>query len=139
MAQWVWGAAAFAGLSTVSITTLASAQSPLQVVYPTDGHQTTAAQIFLIGTGAPDQPVLLNGEPIDGRSESGHFAPSRPLAPGPNTFTLTQGDKTLSITVTRVDSEPVLPETLGFAEGSLLPGVDMARQPGDWVCLGAVA
>lgn len=139
MAQWVWGTAALAGLSTVSITTLASAQSPLQVVYPPDGHQTTAAQIFLIGTGAPDQPVLLNGEPIEGRSESGHFAPSRPLSIGPNTFTLTQGDQTLSVTVTRVASGPVLPETLGFAEGSLLPGADMARQPGDWVCLGAVA
>ncbi|PSN77578.1 N-acetylmuramoyl-L-alanine amidase, partial [filamentous cyanobacterium CCP4] len=61
MAQWVWGAAALAGLSTVSITTLASAQSSLQVVYPPNDHQTTAAQIFFIGTGAPDQPVLLNG------------------------------------------------------------------------------
>ncbi|MBE9159677.1 N-acetylmuramoyl-L-alanine amidase [Nodosilinea sp. LEGE 06152] len=139
MAQWVWGAAALAGLSTVSITTLASAQSSLQVVYPPNNHQTTAAQIFFIGTGAPDQPVLLNGEPIEDRSEAGHFAPSRPLAPGLNTFTLTQGDQTLSITVTRVASGPVLPETLGFAEGSLLPGADIARQPGDWVCLGAVA
>ncbi|MBE9109911.1 N-acetylmuramoyl-L-alanine amidase [Nodosilinea sp. LEGE 07298] len=139
MAQWVWGTAALAGLSIISITTLASAQPSLQVVYPPNDHQTTAAQIFLIGTGAPDQPVLLNGEPIGDRSELGHFAPSRPLAPGPNTFTLTQGDQTVSITVTRVASGPVLPETLGFAEGSLLPGADIARQPGDWVCLGAVA
>ncbi|MEO1070491.1 MAG: N-acetylmuramoyl-L-alanine amidase, partial [Cyanobacteria bacterium J06638_6] len=45
----------------------------------------------------------------------------------------------LSITVTRVAPGPTLPETLGFAEGSLIPGVDIARQPGDWVCLGAVA
>ena len=139
MAQWVWGAAALVGLSTVSITTLAHAQTTLQVVYPPDGHQTTAEQIFFIGTGAPDQPVLLNGEPIEGRSAAGHFAPSWPLTPGPNTFTLTQGDQTLSITVTRVASGPVLPESLGFAEGSLLPGADIARQPGDWVCLGAVA
>ncbi|MBD2234005.1 N-acetylmuramoyl-L-alanine amidase [Phormidium tenue] len=139
MAQWVWGAAALAGLSTVSTTTLAQAQTTLQVVYPPDGHQTTAEQIFFIGTGAPDQPVLLNGEPIEGRSAAGHFAPSRPLTPGPNTFTLTQGEQTLSIMVTRVASGPVLPETLGFAEGSLLPGADIARQPGDWVCLGAVA
>ncbi|MGB3203205.1 MAG: N-acetylmuramoyl-L-alanine amidase [Nodosilinea sp.] len=139
MAQWVWGAAALAGLSTLSITTLASAQSSLQVVYPPNDHQTTAAQIFFIGTGAPDQPVLLNGEAIAERSEAGHFAPSRPLAPGPNTFTLTQGDQTLTFTVTRVASGPVLPDTLGFAEGSLLPGVDMARQPGDWICLGAIA
>ncbi|MGG6237546.1 N-acetylmuramoyl-L-alanine amidase [Nodosilinea sp. AN01ver1] len=139
MAQWVWGAAALAGLSTVSIPSLASAQTSLQVVYPPNDHQTTAAQIFFIGTGAPGQPVLLNGEAIENRSEAGHFAPSRPLAPGPNTFTLTQGDQTLSITVTRVASGPTLPTTLGFAEGSLLPGVDIAHQPGDWVCLGAVA
>ncbi|PSN75972.1 N-acetylmuramoyl-L-alanine amidase, partial [filamentous cyanobacterium CCP4] len=59
--------------------------------------------------------------------------------PGPNIFTLTQGDQIVSITVTRVASGPTLPTTLGFAEGSLLPGVDIARQPGDWVCLGAVA
>lgn len=139
MAQWVWGAAALAGLSTVGITTLARAQSALQVVYPPDGHQTTAEQIFLIGTGAADQPVLLNSEPIQGRSPAGHFAPSRPLSLGPNTFTLTQGDQTLAITVIRVPAGPTLPATLGFAEGSLVPAADVARQPGDWVCLGAIA
>lgn len=139
MAQWVWGAAALAGLGTLGMTTVVRAEASLQVVYPPDGHQTTAAQIFFIGTAAPDQPVLLNGEPVEGRSESGHFAPSRPLAPGPNSFTLTQGDQTLSITVTRIAAGPALPETLGFAEGSLVPGVDIARQPGDWVCLGAIA
>ncbi|PZV04547.1 MAG: N-acetylmuramoyl-L-alanine amidase, partial [Leptolyngbya sp.] len=139
MAQWVWCAAALAGLSTVSITTLAQAQTTLQVVYPPDGHQTTAEQIFFIGTGAPDQPVLLNGTPIEGRSPAGHFAPSRPLNLGANTFTLTQGEQTLNITVTRVPAGPTLPESLGFAEGSLVPAADIARQPGDSVCLGAIA
>ncbi len=139
MAQWVWGAVTLAGLSTVAITPGAWAQATLQVVYPPDGHQTEAAQIFFIGTGAADQPVLLNGEPIEGRSAAGHFAPSRPLQLGPNTFTLTQGSQTLSITVTRVAPGPTLPEALGFAEGSLLPDRDAAYQPGDWVCLGAIA
>ncbi|WP_035987023.1 N-acetylmuramoyl-L-alanine amidase [Leptolyngbya sp. KIOST-1] len=139
MVHQVWGAAALVGLATVGLAAIARAQVPLQVVYPPDGHQTTAAQIFFIGTAAADQPVLLNGEPIDNRSEAGHFAPSRPLDLGPNTFTLTQGDQTLEITVTRVDSGSVLPETPGFAEGSLVPAVDLAYQPGDWVCLGAVA
>jgi N-acetylmuramoyl-L-alanine amidase len=108
-------------------------------VYPPDGHQTTAAQIFFIGTGAADQPVLLNGSPIENRSADGHFAPSLPLELGSNVFTLSQGDRTLSITVTRLPDGPTLPDTLGFAEGSLVPGVDLARQPGDWVCLGAIA
>ncbi len=138
MAQWVWGAA-LAGAATVSMATMARAESALQVVYPPDGHQTTAAQIFLIGTGTADQPVLLNGQPIEGRSEAGHFAPSLPLAIGQNIFTLTQGDHTLSITVTRVAPGPQLPNTLGFAEGSLVPVVNVAYAPGDWVCLRAVA
>ncbi len=139
MAQWVWGAAALAGCSTVGIATLAQAQTTLQVVYPPDGHQTTAEQIFFIGTGTLDQPVLLNGEPIEGRSAAGHFAPSRPLSLGPNTFTLTHGDQTLDITVTRVPAGQTLPATLSFAEGSLVPATDIARQPGDWICLGAIA
>lgn len=139
MVQQVWGATALAGLATVSIAAIAQAEAPLQVVYPPDGHQTTAEQIFFIGTGASDQPVLLNGTPIEGRSAAGHFAPSRPLNLGANTFTLTQGDQTLNITVTRVPAGPTLPESLGFAEGSLVPAADIARQPGDWVCLGAIA
>ncbi|HSM82358.1 MAG TPA: N-acetylmuramoyl-L-alanine amidase [Nodosilinea sp.] len=139
MAQWGWGTVALVGLGTAAMTTVARAETALQVVYPPDGHQTTAAQIFLIGTGAADSPVLINGEPIAERSGAGHFAPSRPLALGPNTFTLTQGDQTLVITVTRVAPGPSLPATLGFAEGSLLPAVDTALAPGDWVCLGASA
>ena len=139
MAQWIWGAAALASLSTVGMATIARAEAELMLVYPPDGHQTTAAQIFFIGTGSADQPVLLNGAPIEGRSESGYFAPTRPLDLGPNTFTLTQGDQTLAITVTRVPPGPTLPETLGFAAGSLVTEVAVARQPGDWVCLGAVA
>ncbi|MBE9139408.1 N-acetylmuramoyl-L-alanine amidase [Nodosilinea sp. LEGE 07088] len=139
MAQWSWGAAALAGLGTLSMTTVAWAEAPLQVVYPPDGHQTIAAQIFFIGTAAANQPVLLNGEPIADQSASGHFAPTRALELGANTFTFTQGEQTLSITVTRVAPGPILPETLGFAADSLVPGVNIARQPGDWVCLGAVA
>ncbi len=140
MAHWVWGATALATVGVVTgAAAIARADSPLQVVYPPDDHQTTAAQVFFIGTGAPDQPVLINGEAIANRSPAGHFAPSLPLELGPNTFTLTQGDQTLSITVTRLAPGPQLPDTLGFAEGSLTPGVDVAHAPGDWVCLGAIA
>ncbi|MEO1069981.1 MAG: hypothetical protein AAFW95_12820, partial [Cyanobacteria bacterium J06638_6] len=91
MVQWIWGAVALAGLGPLSIATIARAEAPLQVVYPPEDHQTTAAQIFFIGTAAVDQPVLLNGEPIADRSESGNFAPSRALELGANTFTFTQG------------------------------------------------
>jgi N-acetylmuramoyl-L-alanine amidase len=112
---------------------------PLRVVYPPPDHQTTAEQIFFIGTGSPNQPVLLNGQPIDYRSESGHFAPNVPLRMGENTVTVIQGEETLTLMVTRLPLGPTLPDTLGFAENSLFPGQDIGRRSEDLVCLGAIA
>lgn len=68
------------------MTSPAVAQQALMVVYPPAEHQTTANQIFLIGT-APKGEVLVNGKPIN-RSPAGHFAPSFPLKVGDNLFTL---------------------------------------------------
>ncbi|PSN17701.1 N-acetylmuramoyl-L-alanine amidase [filamentous cyanobacterium CCP5] len=129
------------GLVAVTLTATAvlpgQAETPLRVVYPPDDHQTTAEQIFLIGTGDATQPVLVNGEPIEFRSATGHFAPSYPLEVGENPFVLTQGEETVTLTVTRLAQSP--PEGTTFLEGSLLPTVDIARQPGELVCLGAIA
>ncbi|MEY3298935.1 MAG: hypothetical protein RLZZ597_2195, partial [Cyanobacteriota bacterium] len=109
---------------------VAMAQSALQVVYPPADHQTTAAQIFFIGTADPSQPVLINGVPIDDRSPAGHFAPSLPLKLGPNTFTLSQGGQTLGLTITRLPSSPTLPDPPGFVADSLWPRVDVTRPSG---------
>ncbi len=130
---------AWGSVGSLSVMQAVSAEPQLRVVYPPPDHQTTAAQIFFIGTADPNQPVLLNGAPIQPRSQAGHFAPSLPLAPGPNVFTLTQGDETLSLTVTRLPGGPTLPDPPGFVESSLQPGVDLARQEGDLICLGAIA
>ncbi|HIK43688.1 MAG TPA: N-acetylmuramoyl-L-alanine amidase [Leptolyngbyaceae cyanobacterium M65_K2018_010] len=115
------------------------ADSPLRVVYPPADHQTTAAQIFLIGTADPGQPVLLNGIPVEPRSPAGHFAPSLPLELGPNRFTFSQGEQTLSLTITRVPDGSTLPDPPGLVEASLVPPVDIQRQPNELVCLGAIA
>jgi len=122
----------------LGISSMAQAQAALQVVYPPDGHETTAAQIFLIGTGAPGSPVTVNGEAIE-RSGAGHFAPSFPLQLGENVFTLQQGGDTLTLRVVRVTDQPGLPEGLAFAEGSLSPAQDIARLPDALVCFGAIA
>jgi N-acetylmuramoyl-L-alanine amidase len=136
----IWAGALGWG-STVAIgqAVLAAEPAALQVVYPPADHQTQAEQIFFIGTADPNQPVLINGNPIKGRSDAGHFAPSLPLDLGPNQFTLTQGDESLSFTVTRLSPGPSLPETLGFAADSLVPSRDLARQPGERICLAAIA
>jgi N-acetylmuramoyl-L-alanine amidase len=126
------------GTVTVEQTALADSSS-LQVVYPPADHQTQADRIFFIGTGDPNQPVLLNGFPIENRSPSGHFAPTVPLQMGANQFTLTQGQASVSFTITRLAQGPSLPDELGFTADSLVPSRDIARQPGELICLGAVA
>ncbi len=134
---WAW-AATLGMVAGVSVAEVAMAQSSLQVVYPPTDHQTTAAQIFFIGTADPSQPVLINGVPIADRSPAGHFAPSLPLELGPNQFTLTQGGQTLDLTITRLPSGPTLPNPPGFVVDSLWPRVDVTRQPDELICLSAI-
>lgn len=110
----------------------------LFVAYPPETHRTAANKIFLIGSAAPNGRVTINGKTIT-RSKNGHFAPSFPLQMGENRFTLSDGSSTKVITVNRFDPAPVVPNGLNFAEDSLVPGVDMARQVGERVCFSAIA
>lgn len=116
-----------------------SSPGSLFVVYPPIEHQTVADRIFFIGTADPSQPVTINGQVIQNRSEDGHFAPTLPLEFGENIVTLAQGDQRLTLTINRVSMEPVLPEGTDFAEGSLTPAEDIARLPGELICLSAIA
>jgi N-acetylmuramoyl-L-alanine amidase len=128
-------------MTDLVMTAPATAQSLAQsliVVYPPANHETTAKQIFLIGSAPQGGQVLVNGKPIS-RSSAGHFAPSFPLNLGENQFTVTHQGKTQTIKVTRTATTPSLKLGMGFAEGSLQPAVDLARLPGETVCLGAVA
>ena len=117
----------------------ARAESPLSVVYPPPEHQTVAEKIFFIGTASPQEPVFIDGKKIENRSASGHFAPSLPLKMGENTFTIRQGEEELELEVTRISDRPEIPQQLAFAPDSLTPGVDIARLPGELICVGAVA
>ncbi|NJO52112.1 MAG: hypothetical protein HC840_24955 [Leptolyngbyaceae cyanobacterium RM2_2_4] len=107
---------------------IAQTNQPLSVVYPPDNHETTANQIFLIGTAPAAGEVEVNGDPI-ARSPAGHFAPSFPLQRGENVFTLRYQDEELVIRVNRVSADLPAPIGTAFAEGSLTPAVDIARRP----------
>jgi N-acetylmuramoyl-L-alanine amidase len=122
---------------TLAVTSPAYAGEALKVVYPTDGHTTSAQQIFFIGTAPSDGEVTLNGQPITNRSANGNFAPSLPLAEGENRFTLRYRDQTITLKITRT---PAASPTLGqFGEGSLSPAVDIGRQPHEPICFEATA
>lgn len=119
------------------ITNPVQAQSTLYVAYPPNNHETTANQIFLIGTAPKTGVVKVNGQPI-ARNAAGHFAPSFPLQIGNNSFLLTYGDQQVKLNVTRTAPEPQL-NSLTFAKGSLTPAVPLGRLPKEWVCFGAIA
>ncbi|MEM1254891.1 MAG: N-acetylmuramoyl-L-alanine amidase [Cyanobacteria bacterium P01_H01_bin.21] len=124
---------------TCQVLVIQPAMAELFVAYPPVNHTTTSDQIFFIGTGAPDSDVLINGNPITERSPAGHFAPTLPLALGQNRFTLTQGDETLILNITRSSLEPPQPNGVAFAEGTIEPANSLARQPGELICFSAVA
>ena len=117
---------------------IAQTNQPLSVVYPPDNYETSANQIFLIGTAPAAGEVEVNGEAIN-RSPAGHFAPSFPLQPGENVFTLRYQDEELVIRVNRVSDDPPAPVGTAFAEGSLTPAVDIARLPNEPLCFSAIA
>lgn len=116
-----------------------AAEADLFLAYPPAEHQTTADRIFLIGTADPEQPVQVNGQPIANRSPAGHFAPSIPLQLGENILTLSQGEETLTVAVTRLPATPTLAPGEGFIAASLWPPVDVTKPAGELVCFAAIA
>ncbi|NJM66444.1 MAG: N-acetylmuramoyl-L-alanine amidase [Acaryochloris sp. RU_4_1] len=133
----------FLGLAVLAGSVILDSPQPtwageaLQVVYPANGHQTAASQIFLIGTAPPQGAVTVNGKVIE-RSSTGNFAPSFPLAVGDNTFSLQYGNQTLTLKITRT-ADPAPPTTLGFVPDSLEPKTNLAQFPNEPLCFRAIA
>jgi N-acetylmuramoyl-L-alanine amidase len=121
----------------VAVTSACAGQS-LGVVYPPADHQTTAKQVFLIGTAPAGGDVLVNGKPIP-RSASGNFAPSFPLKLGENQFVLRYQNQEIKLKVTRNSDDPPAPQGVTFGKDSLTPAIDIARLPGELICFSAVA
>ncbi|MGK7873830.1 MAG: N-acetylmuramoyl-L-alanine amidase [Xenococcaceae cyanobacterium] len=126
------------GFSNLGVPVAVEAQQSLFLAYPPEKHQTTAERIFLIGTASPVGEVLINGKPIN-RSRAGHFAPSFPLKMGENQFVLRYGNKEIQVKVTRISTEPEIPDGVAFAKDSLTPTRDIARLPDELICFGAIA
>ncbi|MDZ7959678.1 MAG: N-acetylmuramoyl-L-alanine amidase [Aulosira sp. DedQUE10] len=124
--------------SFIVTSSIALANSSLLVVFPQTNYQTSAEKIFFLGTAPSNGQVLINGKPIT-RSKAGHFAPSFPLQLGDNQFTVRHQNQELQIKVTRLNTQPVLPQGLAFAKNSLTPAADIARLPGELICFSAIA
>jgi len=123
---------------SLSFPIITQAQTSLYLAYPAAEHNTTAAQIFFIGTAPTDGEVLINDQVIS-RSEQGHFAPSFPLKIGENKFTIRYGEQTIEKIITRTPTQSVIPQELAFGENSLIPQEDMTRLRDELICFGAIA
>lgn len=127
----------FAFILTISVPLFVQAQPPkLFLAYPPENHQTNADSIFFIGSATEE--VFINEQPIK-RSEMGYFAPSFPLQIGTNKFTIRSENEEITRIITKVSTQPELPEKLGFAKNSLIPKENMARLPNELICFGAIA
>ena len=122
----------------IAIASVAVAAQPLFVAYPPANHKTIADRIFLIGTAPPTGQVSVNGNQIS-RTAAGHFAPTFPLQLGENVFSLRYENQLVKIQVTRQSNQPEVPAGLAFAKDSLMPKVDVASLPGEYICFGAIA
>ncbi|MEH1940944.1 MAG: N-acetylmuramoyl-L-alanine amidase [Nostoc sp.] len=125
-------------LGCILTSSVALAEPSLIVVFPKTSYQTSSQKIFFLGTAPPDGQVLINSKPIT-RSKAGHFSPSFPLQLGENLFTVRHDNQELQIKVTRLPTDPELPQGLAFAKDSLVPAVDIARLPGELICFSAIA
>lgn len=119
----------------LSFSAFGETEQSLILVYPPSQHETTADQIFLIGT-APGA-VSVNGKPIQ-QSASGHFAPSFPLKMGENQFILHYNNQEIQVQVTRISPVPIPPPEGGFASNSLIPSQPQSRLPEELICLEAL-
>ncbi|ASC69446.1 hypothetical protein XM38_003730 [Halomicronema hongdechloris C2206] len=115
------------------------ANAPLSLVYPPDQHQTVARPHLFHWHCRPRSAGTPEWAGDRRPQRCRPLCPSLPLELGENRFTLSQGDDTLTLTVTRLPQGATPPEGIAFVEGSLQPTVDTAYQPGETVCLGALA
>lgn len=126
-------------LTVLGMTNLIGSTTPssLFIAYPPPNHSTTSDRIFLLGTAPLGGEVFINGQVIE-RSSGGHFAPSFPLKVGNNVFTFRYKNEELTVKINRQSSPDIL-SGLGFVPNSLTPAVDLAKLPGELLCLSAIA
>jgi N-acetylmuramoyl-L-alanine amidase len=122
-----------------SFAEITVAQQSLVISFPSrTEYQTTSDRMFFLGSAPPSGNVLVNGQPIQ-RSPAGHFAPRFPLQMGENIFVFRYQNQERRIRVNRTSRQASLPNGLAFVPGSLSPGVDIARLPGELICFSAIA
>ncbi len=100
----------------------------LAISYPAGDVSVTDGSVFLMGTSDPEQPLTLDGEEVERTASGGSWGVYKKLEQGKNTFTLRQGERSASVTITRYTPSGTASPISGIQEGTIFPryscGVD---------------
>lgn len=73
----------------------------LSIISPDPAVTLYSENVYLIGTSDPDQPLSVNGTPVERTGDMGVWGLLVPLNMGANDITAVQGETTVTISVTR--------------------------------------
>ena len=77
----------------------------LGVSYPAQNAKLTDERVFVMGSSDPNQPLYLDGNELLGRQAGGLFGTLVELQLGENHFTFSQGDRAITLDVTREEPQ----------------------------------
>ena len=100
-------------LDTADVPTLLNytPSTQLAVSYPADGATVYTDNCFVMGTSDPSQELTLNGAPVERTGTKGTFGVLVAVQPGDNTYTLAQGDTSVTVHIQRPVPQPAEMET----------------------------
>lgn len=110
----------------------------LQITKPAEDITVSSAYYYIMGSSDPSQPLYMgnNNYEITTRGKLGSFGVYVALANGKNLVKFTQGDKTVSVYITRSDT---VPAAVATTVSDMFPTYDNAYFVNDKVSLSCVA
>lgn len=110
----------------------------LSVGYPDNGLSTYYSTIYIMGTSDPEKPLTLDGTTVERETANGCFGVEVRLSLGSNSFTLRQGNESVTVTVKRLSADG--DGTISaVTKASRFPAVDAAVLAGDELTFRCVA
>lgn len=108
------------------------------IIRPKKNIKVWSKQISFLGSAPKTQDVKINDQ-IPRRNKSGHFASVMPLTDHENLFKIKIGEKTDTINVIKLISEPKTLKQPGLIKSSLTPSSDIEIMPGEHLYLSLMA
>lgn len=105
-----------------------------------DTFTTSSAKYFISVISDPDQPLYLNGSEVTRTTENGLYGQLVNLSYGKNEFVFTQGDESVTITITRPEPTSTGDSTISrITQTSMYPSAISAARVGEELTISCVA